>query len=91
MPSVTVEIELDHGLFEWIKAYHEVFPVGTLEEQMVYMLRDGIIKYSPKDGIGGPMRNLMNKRWPGGVNTDRNRERWMEKMNFHHKWVDPVC
>jgi len=92
MPCVTIGLTIDHGLFEWIKAYHEVFPAyETLEEQMIYMLRNGIREYSPKDRIGGPMFALMNKRWPGGVNTEQNIERWIATISEDHGWTDPIC
>jgi len=80
MPSVKVTLNIDHGLYEWIKAYHEAFPAyETLEEQMVYMLRNEINKYGPKDGIGAVMWKLMQERWPGGVNTKKNRKRWKRR------------
>ena len=92
MPSVTIELTIDHGLFEWIRAYHEVLAFhDTVEEQMVYMLRKGITDYSPNDGIGEPMFALMRKRWPGGVNTEENIERWLATRVENYCWVDPVC
>ena len=77
MPSVKVTLKLDHGLYEWIKAHYHVFPTHeTLEDQMVYMLRSEIAKHGPKHGIGALMHRLMEERWPGGVNTKKNRKRW---------------
>ena len=87
MPNVKVTLKIDHGLYEWIRAYYEVFPAyETLEKQMVYMLRSELQRYSPKDGIGGPMWKIMNERWPGGVNTKKNRKRWKrERRKTSHK------
>ncbi len=81
MPSVKVTLKIDHGLFEWIKAYYEVFPAHeTLEGQMIYMLRHEILRYPPNSGIGGPMQEIMDERWPGGVGTKKNRKRWKREQ-----------